>query len=78
MTGVQTCALPISKLGEDVAAFIVLREGMTATAEELMEFCKDKLADFKRPRDIRFLDAIPITAMGKMDKKEIRSRYFGK
>jgi acyl-CoA synthetase (AMP-forming)/AMP-acid ligase II len=43
-----------------------------------MEFCKDKLADFKRPRDIRFVEAIPITAMGKVDKKEIRARYFGK
>lgn len=76
----QCCVVgkPHPKLGEDVAAFIVLREGMTATAEELMAFCQDKLADFKRPRDIRFLDAIPITAMGKVDKKEIRARYFGK
>jgi acyl-CoA synthetase (AMP-forming)/AMP-acid ligase II len=69
---------PHPKLGEDVAAFIVLRAGVTVTAEELMEFCKDKLADYKRPRDIRFVDAIPITAMGKVDKKEIRARYFGK
>jgi acyl-CoA synthetase (AMP-forming)/AMP-acid ligase II len=69
---------PHPKLGEDVAAFIVLREGQTATAEELMDFCKDKLADFKRPRDIRFLETLPVTAMGKIDKKEIRARYFGK
>jgi len=67
---------PHPKLGEDVAAFVVLREGMTATAAELMEFCKDKLADFKRPRDIRFLEALPVTAMGKVDKKELRARYF--
>jgi acyl-CoA synthetase (AMP-forming)/AMP-acid ligase II len=78
---VGQCAVvgkPHPKLGEDVAAFIVLREGLSATAEELMEFCRDKLADFKRPRDIRFLDALPVTAMGKVDKKEIRARYFGK
>lgn len=68
---------PHPKLGEDVAAFIVRKEGMTATAEELMEFCRDKLADFKRPRDIRFVDAIPVTSMGKVDKKLIRARYFG-
>jgi len=43
-----------------------------------MEFCKDKLADFKRPRDIRFLETLPVTAMGKIDKKQIRARYFGK
>jgi acyl-CoA synthetase (AMP-forming)/AMP-acid ligase II len=78
---VKQCSVvgkPHPKLGEDVAALVVLREGMTATAEELMEFCKDKLADFKRPRDIRFVDSIPITSMGKPDKKEIRAKYFGK
>jgi len=78
---VKQCSVvgkPHPKLGEDVAALVVLREGMTATADELMEFCKDKLADFKRPRDIRFVETIPITAMGKPDKKEIRAKYFGK
>ena len=77
---VKQCSVvgkPHPKLGEDVAALIVLREGLSATAEELMDFCKDKLADFKRPRDIRFVEATPITAMGKPDKKEIRARYFG-
>jgi acyl-CoA synthetase (AMP-forming)/AMP-acid ligase II len=76
----QCCVVgkPHPKLGEDVAAFVVLREGQTTTAEELMEFCRDKLADFKRPRDIRFLESLPVTAMGKLDKKEIRARYFGK
>jgi len=76
---VKQCAVvgkPHPKLGEDVAAFIVIREGTKVTAEELMEFCKDKLADFKRPRDIRFVDSLPITAMGKIDKKELRSRFF--
>ncbi len=36
------------------------------------------LADFKRPRDIRFLEALPVTAMGKINKKEIRAGFFGK
>lgn len=76
----QCCVVgkPHPKLGEDVAAFVILREGMTARAEELMEFCKDKLADFKRPRDIRFVESIPFTSMGKMDKKAIRAKYFEK
>ncbi|MGC8659712.1 MAG: class I adenylate-forming enzyme family protein [Desulfomonilaceae bacterium] len=73
---VKQCAVvakPHERLGEDVVAFIVLKEGASATTEELHDFTKDKLADYKRPRDIRFIDALPINPTGKVDKKVLRS-----
>lgn len=62
-------------LGEDVMAVVVLRSGCEATAEELMIFCKDKMADYKRPRVIEFQESLPLNAMGKVDKKVLRVTY---
>jgi acyl-CoA synthetase (AMP-forming)/AMP-acid ligase II len=76
---VKQCAVvakPHPKLGEDVLAFVVLVEGKRVSAEELIEFCSNKLADFKRPREIRFAESLPINAMGKVDKKAIRASYL--
>ena len=73
---VKQCAVlakPHPELGEDVLAFVVFKEGATATAQELHDFTKEKLADYKRPRDIRFLEALPINPTGKVDKKAIRA-----
>ncbi len=77
--GVKQCAVvgkPHDQLGEDVVAFVVLKEGICLTAEELNAFTTDKLADYKRPRDIRFIDALPINPTGKVDKKIIRAEYI--
>ena len=75
---VKQCAVvakPHDKLGEDIVAFVVLKTANSATAEELHAFTTDKLADYKRPRDIRFLDELPLNPTGKMDKRSIRARY---
>jgi acyl-CoA synthetase (AMP-forming)/AMP-acid ligase II len=63
---VVTFAMPHDKLGEEVAAAIVLREGHTATDHELREFASVHLAHFKVPRKIVFLDEIPKGATGKL------------
>jgi acyl-CoA synthetase (AMP-forming)/AMP-acid ligase II len=76
---VKQCAVvakPHPQLGEDVVAFVVLKDGQKASAEEIHDFTIDKLADFKRPRDIRFIDEVPINPTGKVDKKNIRAKYF--
>ena len=76
---VKQCAVvakPHPQLGEDVVAFVVLKDGQEATAEEIHDFTIDKLADFKRPRDIRFIEEIPINPTGKVDKKIIRAEYL--
>jgi oxalate---CoA ligase len=65
---VVTFAMPHEKLGEDVAAAIVFREGKTASERELRDFCATRLADFKVPRKLVFLDEIPKGATGKLQR----------
>lgn len=65
---VVTFAMPHDKLGEEVAAAIVLREGMTAGDGEIRDFCATRLADFKVPRKIVILDEIPKGATGKLQR----------
>ena len=65
---VVTFAMPHDKLGEDVAAAVVLREGTAITERELRDFCGKHLADFKVPRKILFLAEIPKGATGKLQR----------
>ena len=63
-----TFALPHDKLGEEVAAAVVLREGASAEERELRDFAARRLADFKVPRKIVFLPEIPKGATGKLQR----------
>lgn len=65
---VVTFAMPHEKLGEDVAAIVVLKEGHEATERELRDYAASKLADFKVPRTILFKDEIPKGATGKLQR----------
>ena len=65
---VVTFALPHEKLGEDVGAVVVLREGKAATERELRDFVAQRLADYKVPRKILFMDEIPKGATGKLQR----------
>lgn len=65
---VVTFAMPHPKLGEEVAAAVVLREGQTVTEQQLRDFAQTRLADFKVPRKILFLDEIPKGATGKLQR----------
>ncbi|MCZ6854608.1 MAG: acyl--CoA ligase [Gammaproteobacteria bacterium] len=65
---VVTFAVPHAKLGEDVAAAIVLREGERATVKEIRAFASERLARFKVPRTVLFLDEIPKGATGKLQR----------
>lgn len=58
--------------GESVAAFVSLRDGQAATAQELIEFCRDRLAAYKYPRRVTFIDTLPKTASGKILRRELR------
>ena len=60
--------------GEEVKSFIVLREGQQATEDEILEFCRERLADFKCPKAIEFLDDIPKGPTGKLLKRELAAR----
>jgi oxalate---CoA ligase len=65
---VVTFAMPHEKLGEDVAAAVVLREGQSLTERELRDFAATRLADFKVPRKILFMSEIPKGATGKLQR----------
>ena len=65
--------VPHPKRGEAVKAFVVLKEGQTATAEELMSYCEDKLAKYKWPTEIEFRKDLPKTNVGKVLKKDLRA-----
>ncbi|TAH52831.1 MAG: long-chain fatty acid--CoA ligase [Chloroflexota bacterium] len=63
--------VPDSYRGESAKAFVVLKPGQTATAEELIAFCKQNLAPYKVPRSLEFRDALPKTMIGKILRREL-------
>jgi acyl-CoA synthetase (AMP-forming)/AMP-acid ligase II len=65
---VVTFAMPHDKLGEDVAAAIVLRNGAEATERDIRDFARQRLVEFKVPRKVVFLDEIPKGATGKLQR----------
>jgi fatty-acyl-CoA synthase len=76
---VHVIGLPDAKLGETVLAWVQLKNGQAATAEEIQQFCKGKIAYFKIPQYIRFVDGFPMTVSKKVQKflmreQEIRER----
>ena len=66
--------MPDALMGEEVLAFVVLRPGQSATADEVIAFCQSRLAKYKCPREIRFVDALPKSPVGKILRKELRSQ----
>ena len=52
-----------------------MRESQTIGEEELIQFCKDKIAHYKSPKSVDFIEELPITGSGKIDKKEIKRCY---
>lgn len=74
---VSLCAVigvPHERLGEEVKAFIVLKQGANATKNEIIEWCKERIAANKYPRSVEFCDALPISATGKILKRELREK----
>jgi long-chain acyl-CoA synthetase len=53
---------------------VVLKEGVHATAEEVITFCESRLARFKCPKEVRFVDALPKSPIGKILRKELRAQ----
>lgn len=68
----QVIGIPCSRYGEEIVAWIKLHPGHTATVEELQGWCKARIAHFKVPRHIRFVDEYPMTVTGKVQKFRMR------
>ena len=65
---VQVIGVPDEKFGEEVMAWIRLRDGHPATAEEIRDYCRGKIAHYKVPRYVKFVDGFPMTVTGKVQK----------
>jgi long-chain acyl-CoA synthetase len=63
---------PDEKLGQEVLAFVVAKEGVKLTSDELIAHCKERLAAYKYPREVRVIDELPMGPTGKVLKKELR------
>jgi fatty-acyl-CoA synthase len=69
---VQVVGVPDEKYGEELCAWVRLREGQQVTGEELREWCRGRIASFKIPRYWRFVDEFPMTVTGKVQKFKMR------
>jgi fatty-acyl-CoA synthase len=72
---VAVIGVPHPRLGEVCHAVVVLQPDVVAKEQEIIEFCAGKLAKFKWPRSIAFVDELPRNAMGKLLKRELRARF---
>ena len=68
MQDVQVIGVPDEKYGEEIMPWVKLREGEAATADEIRDYCRGKIAHYKIPRYVRFVDAFPMTVTGKVQK----------
>ena len=69
---IQVAGIASPKYGEEVGAFVILKDGATITEEDVRDFCRGKISRFKVPRYVFFLDSYPMTASGKIQKYKLR------
>ncbi|MBV9197705.1 MAG: AMP-binding protein [Solirubrobacterales bacterium] len=74
---VEVIGIPSEQYGEEVMAWVRLREGTTATAEELIAACRGRIATYKIPRHWKFVDSFPMTVTGKTQKFRMREIAIG-
>jgi acyl-CoA synthetase (AMP-forming)/AMP-acid ligase II len=71
---VAVIGVPNDEWGESLKAFVVVRGGSTLTEQEVVTYCRESLADYKAPRQVEFLDELPLNPTGKVLKRELRAR----
>jgi long-chain acyl-CoA synthetase len=69
---VAVIGIPDEKMGEEVKAYVVLKQGAQLTEEEFLAWCETQIAKNKYPRFVEFCDALPVGATGKILKRELR------
>ncbi len=72
VSDVQVIGVPSERYGEEVMAWVKLREGAALTGDQLAEYCKGKIATYKIPRHWKFVDSFPMTVTGKIQKFKMR------
>jgi fatty-acyl-CoA synthase len=71
---VQVVGLPDEKYGEEIMAWVKLKPGATTTSEEVRDFCRGRIAHYKIPRYVKFVEAFPMTVTGKIQKFIMRNQ----
>ena len=69
-------AVPDKRWGEAVKAVVVLKEGFKATEDEIIHFCKERMAGYKKPKSVDFVSDLPKSSLGKILRKEIKKYYW--
>jgi long-chain acyl-CoA synthetase len=69
---VAVIGVPDERLGEEIKAFVVLKNGTALSEGELIDWCRDQMAAFKYPRSIAFRSSLPISPTGKILKRELK------
>ncbi|MCH8826174.1 MAG: AMP-binding protein, partial [Chloroflexi bacterium] len=72
VSDVQVIGVPDVRLGEELMAWVILRQGESATDEEIRDFCRGKIAHYKIPRYVKFVSEFPMTVTGKIQKFRMR------
>jgi fatty-acyl-CoA synthase len=72
ISDVQVVGVPSRKYGEEVGAFVILKEGYEYAPEDVRDYCRGKIARYKTPKYIHFMDSYPMTASGKIQKYKLR------
>ena len=73
---VTVFGVPDDKWGEALKAIISLKPGMTVSEQEIVDFCKQNLASYKKPKSVEFINELPKNPYGKILKRELRERYW--
>jgi long-chain acyl-CoA synthetase len=73
---VAVIGVPNEEWGEEVKSLVIVKEGKTITAQEILDYCKQNLAGYKRPRTVELVDDFPRTATGKILKRILRKPYW--
>ena len=68
--------IPDDEWGESVKAIVALKPSMTLSEEEVVQFCKDRLASYKKPKSVDFVSELPKTSIGKISKKDLKAPYW--
>jgi acyl-CoA synthetase (AMP-forming)/AMP-acid ligase II len=73
---VAVVGVPDDMWGESVKAVVVLKDGTEATESEIIEFCKGKIASYKKPRTVDFVSELPMNLTGKIMRRQVREKYW--
>ncbi|MDH3884190.1 MAG: long-chain fatty acid--CoA ligase, partial [Desulfobacterales bacterium] len=73
---VSVIGVPDLKWGEAIKAVVSLKPGKTATEKDLIDFCRENISGFKKPKSVDFVDDLPKSNYGKILKRELRDQYW--